>query len=141
MINRTAEARCRAKRFLLANAGAAALAPAVFVCMAITLSNWPAILAQTPAVRAPEFDAASIKPISCVGRCGVGGGTERLIFKPGMVSSRGVNGITPRGLILEGYYLAEYQLIGGPSWLDSDRIAVQAKAGTDADQAQQRQML
>jgi uncharacterized protein (TIGR03435 family) len=43
-------------------------------------------------------------------------------------------------MILEAFHLTEYQLSGGPGWLDSDRFELQAKA-EGAGESQLRQML
>jgi hypothetical protein len=96
-----------------------------------------------------EFDAASIKPYSGGdggGRNGgIGGGPPLdtggggLRFTPGRVASA-PNGVTARRMILEAFHLTQYQLSGGPGWLDTDRFALEAKA-EGADENQLRQML
>jgi len=144
MINQTGEeVLSGAKRFLFASTGTAALACPLIVCLAVSFGSAPAIRAQTPDVGLPAFDAASIKPVSCTGRCGQGGGgVERLKFTPGMVSTIGPNGITAAGLILQAYHLPAYRLTGGPDWLVADRFALEAKAGdASANENQLRQML
>jgi hypothetical protein len=117
MYSRIVQGLNRAKKFWLAVAGVAALAGPIVIGTVIGLGNLPAIRAQTPAANSPKFDAASIKPDSCAGsRCGGPEGTERLKFTPGKVSNY-PGGITARGIILEAYHLALYQLPGGPSGL------------------------
>ena len=75
------------------------------------------IRAQAPAA-APEFDAASVKPIAGSG----GGGREGplagapLEFEPGRVAS--IGGVTVLRLIMEAYHVTQYQVSGGPGWLD-----------------------
>ncbi len=77
----------------------------------------------------------------------VGGGREGplawsapLEFEPGRVAS--IGGVTPRRLIMEAYRLTQYQVSGGPSWLDSDSFALEAKASdTSANENQLRLML
>jgi uncharacterized protein (TIGR03435 family) len=126
----------RARKLLLNIAGMAALAGPLLIGTMIT------IRAQTPAAQTPEFGAASIKPVPCQPgmRCGGGDGTERLKFTPGSVFNY-PGGITARGIILEAYHLALYQLPGGPSWLDSDRFELEAITETRADENQMRRML
>jgi uncharacterized protein (TIGR03435 family) len=132
----------RARKFWLAVAGIAALAGPLVIGTVLGLGNSPAIWAQTPAANPPNFAAASIKPLPCQPgmRCGGGNGTERLKFTPGSVSSY-PEGITTRGIFLEAYHLALYQLPGGPSWLDSDRFELEAVTETRADENQMRRML
>jgi uncharacterized protein (TIGR03435 family) len=62
------------------------------------------------------------------------------------MGSRGPNGppggVTARRIILEAYHLgANYQLSGGPDWLDSDKFDLEANSGTVADENQLRLML
>jgi len=99
------------------------------------------VRAQSPAT-AQEFDAASVKPIAG----SVGGRREGplagapLEFEPGRVAS--IGGVTARRLIMEAYRLTQYQVSGGPSWLDSDSFALEAKASdTSANENQLRLML
>jgi uncharacterized protein (TIGR03435 family) len=86
----------------------------------------------------PAFDAASVKPNTTPrgGREIPGGGSLR--FTPGRVTGTRV---TARRIILEAYHLTEYQLSGGPGWVESDRFDIEGKAATPADRNQLRQML
>ena len=86
----------------------------------------------------PVFDAASIKPNTTAprGRDIPGGGSLR--FTPGRVAGTRV---TARRIILDAYHLTEYQLSGGPSWIENDRFDLEGKAATPADRDQLRQML
>jgi uncharacterized protein (TIGR03435 family) len=94
-----------------------------------------------------EFEIASIKPFSGGGggrNGGTGGSLPRAIsgglrFTPGRVVSAPA-GVTAGKMILEAFHLAQYQLSGGPGWLDSDRFDLEAKA-EGADENQLRQML
>ncbi len=109
---------------------------------------------QSPsAEKALSFDVASIKPFTDSGGGGrnvgadgagiarksapAGGGVLR--FAPGRVVS-GPDGVSTRKMILEAYRLTQYQLSGGPGWLDSDRFSLEAK-GEAATEDQLRQML
>jgi len=95
------------------------------------------------------FDAASIKPYNNSGGGGRNGGTGgappaaigggALRFTPGRVASS-PRGVTARKMILEAYHLTQYQLSGGPGWLDSEWFSVEAKAEA-ANENQLRQML
>lgn len=88
------------------------------------------------------FDAASIKPSNSAmagDRGGPGGGGGRLQFSPGRVLGRNV---TAKRIILEAYHLLkDYQLLGGPGWIDSARFDLEAKSDTPASENQLRQML
>jgi hypothetical protein len=73
-----------------------------------------------PQAALPEFDAASIKPSSNVGgggRIGPTGGSPLSFNTPGRVIGKNVS--TWR-MILDAYHLTQYQLSGGPGWLDSE---------------------
>jgi uncharacterized protein (TIGR03435 family) len=74
--------------------------------------------AQTDSATPPEFEAASIRPA-----------------QPGTPPSFGVgNGgggganVTLKTLIAFAYQIQEYQIIGGPGWIGSDRFNVEARA-------------
>jgi uncharacterized protein (TIGR03435 family) len=94
------------------------------------------------------FDAASIKPYTNSGGGGRNGGADgppvgigggALRFTPGRVASS-PRGVTAKKMILEAYHLTQYQLSGGPGWLDSDWFSMEAKAEA-ASENQLRQML
>jgi hypothetical protein len=98
--------------------------------------------------KALAFDAASIKPNSGGGgggrNGGIGGNPPRaggggLRFMPGRIVSAPI-GVTARKIILDAFHLTQYQLSGGPSWLDSDRFDLEAKA-EGANENQLRLML
>jgi len=152
LTNRVGQGLTGAKKLLLARAGAAALAGPV----AIGIGHVPAMRAQATAV-APQqqgtplqFDAASIKPHSNALRGGRNGGTGgnppiavrgggALRYTPGSVTSSPA-GVTARKIILEAFHLTQYQLSGGPAWLDSDRFDLEAK-DDGGNEGQLRQML
>ena len=145
LANRTGHALNRAKKLLLASAGAAALA----VPVVIGVGHAPAAPVQTVTPQPPAggrltekplaFDAVSIKPATdSVGGGRGSAGSPRLRFSPGRVVGPSV---TARRIILEAYHLTPYQLSGGPSWLDSDRFYLEAKAETSVDESQIRLML
>ncbi len=169
MTKRTGQRLNRAKKFLLASAGFAALAgplvigigyaPAAETAEAPSAAPLDATAqaadAPVPPVQAtnqqqvaigrstetaPTFEAASIKPNSSAvggggGRGGRGGGLQ---ITPGRVVGRNV---TSRQIILEAYGLKDYQLSGGPGWLDFDRFDLEAKAEGPANENQLRPML
>ena len=156
-----------AKKLLLASTGVAALAAPLVIGIgnAPTIRAQSrattAASAQVPPIQAPalqqdfgapsgerlKFDAASIRPFSGGGggRNGGAGGTlpsaisGGLRFIPGRVVSAPA-GVTARKMILEAFHLTQYQLSGGPGWLDSDRFSLEARA-EGANENQLRQML
>jgi uncharacterized protein (TIGR03435 family) len=95
------------------------------VPISVRLMNAPKV--QAAPATTPKFEVASVKSIS-----GGGGGrksTGGLRFGSGTVTSA-PDGVTVRQIILEAYHLTQSQVSGGPSWLDSDRFALQAKTET-----------
>ncbi len=94
-----------------------------------------AAFSQTPAVKLPEFDAASVKPAQPIQTgqrvmIGVRGG-------PGTDDPEHVtfSGSALMVVITLAYDVKEYQ-VTGPSWLSSERYDIQAKlpAGSTKDQ-------
>jgi uncharacterized protein (TIGR03435 family) len=92
------------------------------------------IPAQTPTTL-PKFDVVSIKP----NVSGGGGGTGILRPQPG--GRLTAEGVLLRFFIQSAYGLKSYQISGGPSWLDSDRFDVQAKAESSPGNEQMMQMM
>jgi uncharacterized protein (TIGR03435 family) len=159
MSNRIGQILKGPRNFLLARGGVAALVGP----LVIGIGHPPAIRAQSrvTTAAAPQqdsaagskeksltFEAASIKAFSGSGGGGRGGATDVNLprdisggvrFPPGRVVSA-PGGVTARKMILEAFHLTQYQLSGGPRWLDSDRFALEAKAG-GANENQLRQML
>jgi uncharacterized protein (TIGR03435 family) len=80
-----------------------------------------------------EFDAASIKPNTSV-RTGILVNTE----KNGNFTGQNM---TLRNLIAFAYHVKEFQAIGGPKWLDSDRYDIYAKPPHDGDTSYDRNRL
>ncbi len=80
----------------------------------------------------PTFDAASIKPSSGAAR---GGGFNT---PPGRL---GVKNQSLRDLIRFAFDIHDYQLTGGPAWIDGDRYDIAASTGGQSTTAQKRLML
>jgi uncharacterized protein (TIGR03435 family) len=97
----------------------------ILVAGALTL-GWTAFAQEL------AFEAASVK----LNKSGTPNG--RVNKTPGRFV--GTNAPT-RSLIREAYGLKDYQLYGGPSWLDSDRFDVEGKAESAADDAHLQAML
>lgn len=92
------------------------------VSVAVSLLLEPAVAAQSPstAARRPAFEVASIKPNKS------GDLTRLMAPQPGgrFIATN----VTLSALIWRAYSLQGSQLAGGPSWLDSDRFDITAKA-------------
>ena len=84
-------------------------------------------LAQTPA-----FEAATIKPSKDVpGHSGSHSRTGMIVM----------TGQTLKGLICATYQVKDFQVTGGPKWIDGDRFDINAKAEGAANDSQMKAML
>jgi uncharacterized protein (TIGR03435 family) len=113
------------KRSLAAWAPLAAAVP-----LAIGLLNAPRIRAQSAnaAAPTPEFEVASVKPAAPVaGKSRGGNGPWGFATDPGRLHA---TNITLRELFRQAYHLKEYELTGGPPWIDSNAYDVDAKSAT-----------
>ena len=114
-----------AKRVALAVAGIAAIALPVI----IGIINAPALRAQSPAGTL-KFEVASIKL-----------DMDRLDAEHGFMTVRPLPGrliaaASVRLLMQNAYAVQPFQIEGGPAWINSERYAVDAKAGNNASRAQ-----
>jgi uncharacterized protein (TIGR03435 family) len=73
--------------------------------------------AQQPAQ--PSFEVASVKPADPSDKPGF------LQTEPGRLN---LNGVTVKMLIQQAWAISGYRIYGGPSWLDSTRYNIEAKA-------------
>jgi uncharacterized protein (TIGR03435 family) len=80
-----------------------------------------AILASGAAFAQPAFEVASIKPSDPAARQGI----DFRVLRGGLLR---VTNLTADILIREAYGVKRYQISGGPSWLESDRFDIAAKA-------------
>ena len=71
----------------------------------------------------PAFEVASVKPNKS------GDGDSRLGIQPGgrFIATN----VSLRMLIRSAYQLQEFQIVGGPGWIDSERFDIMAKAEGD----------
>jgi uncharacterized protein (TIGR03435 family) len=78
------------------------------------------VRAQTPPLQAPQFEVVSIKP------------NAQPSFSPSNMNIAGnrytATGTTVRRLIMEAYNLRDWQVTGGPSWINKDRWDIEAVA-------------
>jgi bla regulator protein blaR1 len=125
MTNRIGRRLNRANKFLLACAGVAAVA----VPLTVGIGDTRSVLAQSPAVSPRRFDVASIKANSS-GENYLG---IRVVPGGGL---RAVNA-TLRSLIREAYQVRDFELSGGPAWLDSARYDIEAKGQVEPGSQEQ----
>src|SRR5687768_2078612 len=95
------------------------------------------VRSQTPAQSKPTrpvFEVASVKKR-------IGPGPASVVLGQDVARGRFDRTITAAGLILYAYDLRDYQLIGGPDWMRTDRFDVAATAGRDVPAAELRLMV
>ena len=87
-------------------------------------------------LKAQEFEAASIKPSApmAMGRMRVG-----MDMMPGGRMS--MSGVTVRLLIQQAYGVRDFQIVGGPDWMRSERYDITAKPAEAATQDQVKVMI
>jgi uncharacterized protein (TIGR03435 family) len=95
-----------------------------------------AIVASTCLVAAQDvsgvhFEAATIKPNQSLGTPAGGRGPQFFAR----------SGITPRQMMVYAWDLPVHRIVGGPSWLDSDRFDVLARANITPTVAQMRTLV
>ena len=98
------------KRLILMAAACVAFAMPAFVF-------GPSLAAQTPP--APAFEVASVKPNK------TGDGRVMLGLQPGRFNATNV---PLRMLLRQAFNVQDFQIVGGPEWLGSDRFDIIAKA-------------
>ena len=113
MLHRVGAGLSVANKLLLAGAGVAALAAPLLV----GAMNAPQSRAQSQDESNLSFEVASVKPSGVTFGMSVGNSPGRFY----------VNGATLNYLITKAYDLQEYQLSGGPKWMDSSHFNVEGK--------------
>src|SRR4051812_34364937 len=89
------------------------------------------LAAQTPA--RPAFEVASIKSNKS--------GNSGWFMAPQPGGRVAAQNVPLRALIQAAYQLRSFQVVGGPSWLDSDRFDIAAKAAGDLNPNEMLPML
>ncbi len=121
MAQRTAVQLSMGKKVILTVAGIAAIAgPVIFGLM-----NPPQIRAQTAAAAdgpLPSFEVASVR----LNRSGDGRSFRSIT--PERITQ---TGISVRDLMLLAYNVKDFQLSGGPSWVNKEKYDVEAKSSDD----------
>jgi bla regulator protein blaR1 len=109
------------KMFTKNLAQAALTAFTVTAAMFFSLLQSPQARAQsspTAGAPSPAFEVASIKPNKS------GDGLTRLMLVPDGLSA---NGIAVKGLIGFAYNVKDFQMSGGPGWIESEKYDIEAK--------------
>jgi bla regulator protein BlaR1 len=159
MSNRGVEGLNRAKKFLLAGAGSAALVAPVAIGIIAGLGHVPSVRAQAPssapaATGKSKFDVASVKPCATgdiTAKAGGRGGAGRINWSPGRLRAECQ---TVEQLIREAYLrypdgkpwptpmdprISDRTLTapikGSPAWAASDRYTIEAEADGTPDEA------
>ncbi len=118
------------KKLLLAVAGLAVVAQPI-------VTGWaraPRTTAQgVAAVPGLAFDVASVKPNKS--------GTRGYGFPPPLHGAFRAINAPLKALIIEAYQIQEYQLAGGPGWLDSERFDITAKGPSNTRRSEVYRML
>jgi uncharacterized protein (TIGR03435 family) len=93
------------------------------------------LLAQSTA-KPPAFEVASIKAVSQEHR--VHRGRDFRVFPGGRLL---ITNLEVRTILREAYGIKNYQLSGGPGWMDTDSFDIEAKAEGDPTRAEMMVML
>ena len=95
------------------------------VCVVPSL-DWLQAFAEFQGTEQPRFEVASVKPNKK---------DDRQISIQTQGDRYTASGVSLGVLIRSAYQVQEFQIVGGPDWLDSDRFDVVAKAEPDAGAA------
>lgn len=95
-----------------------------------------AMAAGSLVLKGQEFEVASIKPSAPVGMGMMRIGVE--MMPGGRVSMTGVNA---RFLIQQAYGVRDFQIVGGPEWMRSDRYDIVAKPESASNGDQVKEMI
>jgi uncharacterized protein (TIGR03435 family) len=87
-------------------------------------------------LKGQEFEAASIKPSAPQGMGKIRMGME--MMPGGRIS---MSGVTVRLLIQQAYGVRDFQIVGGPDWMRSERYDITAKPAEAANQDQVKVMI
>jgi uncharacterized protein (TIGR03435 family) len=85
------------------------------------------------AAQTPAFDAASVKPSPA--------GQRGYSLPPPTHGTLTLKNVTLKQLVVEAYQIQEFQVTGGPTWFDSARYDVTARAATNVGKREVYQML
>ncbi len=121
----------RLKWLMLTSVGIAAVGGPIV----LGILHAPPLRAQSLSTdsRPLAFEAASVKANNS--------GSLRVFVRPSAGGRFTVTNMPARDLVRYAYQLQEFQLIGGPGWLGSDRFDIVATAGANATSDEMRLML
>jgi uncharacterized protein (TIGR03435 family) len=91
-------------------------AAAALSALTVSVIDYPTVQAQEPPN--PSFEVVSIK------RNSGGGGEMQMRAMPGTLSALNV---PARQLIRQAFNLQDFQIVGGPDWMNTDRFNVEAR--------------
>jgi uncharacterized protein (TIGR03435 family) len=94
----------------------------VLVVAAIAAAVVP-LPAQAPPAQKPQFEVASVKP----NNSGSGSSGNSIDSKSGYLRAANVS---LRALITQAYRLFDFQVVGGPDWINTAKFDIQARAET-----------
>jgi bla regulator protein BlaR1 len=106
-----------------ASASRVAASTAVLSALMLAASLAPRWIAFAQEPAKPSFEVASVKPSDPSDKPGF------LHADPGRMN---LNGVTVKMLIQQAWAISGYRIYGGPSWLDSTRYNIEAKAADGA---------
>jgi len=128
MRNRIAARLNFGKMLMLAGAGTAA----VLIPIAMGIVNAPAIHAQGQNSTLPRFEVASVKRNNS--------GSQGNYFRPSNGRFSAEN-MSLQALLWWAYNVQDFQIVGGPGWIDSDHYDIEAKPAAGQDNSQMQLMV
>ncbi len=128
MTNRTVLSLNFAKKSALAAAAILALA----IPLLVGMMNTP-LHAQSPATAPLQFEVASIRP-------NLSGSTDTVVDLPD-TGRLHVTNATLKTLIRNAWGIQNYQIAGGPNWLDTERYDIQAKTASQIREDQEQPLI
>jgi uncharacterized protein (TIGR03435 family) len=105
----------------------------MFVGIGITIFA-PGGLSAQSATAPPAFEVASVKPVGAES----GRGRDFRVYPGGRLS---ITNLPLKLILQEAYSVKQYQLSGGPAWIETDRFDIEAKAEGEPSRAQMMTML
>jgi uncharacterized protein (TIGR03435 family) len=92
----------------------------------------PPLVPPDPSIPLPSFEVASVKKLSKLPTSsGSRSGPGRMVY----------TNVPLRTLMMQAWGMRDYQIIGGPSWITTDRFSINAKAQTNVPRDQVLLML
>ncbi|HWC99597.1 MAG TPA: TIGR03435 family protein [Candidatus Sulfopaludibacter sp.] len=86
--------------------------------------------------KTPSFDVASVKPVTSAA-----GDRQPIDFRVQPGGRLTITNLRLKVIIREAFGVKDYQIAGGPAWMDTDRFDIAAKAEGDPTRQQMMTML